>query len=242
MAISAPFMEKLEVLLSGNLVDVELEPADYQVAFDKAKQTWKQKGNSNLHHGYVVLEMIAHQNSYQLPIEVTDVISVVRRRGAGSLATIDDPFAMAGFQYFFNYNGNVNGSFLIYELTSQVLENRRTLRADEPFFKFSRRDKTLFLNNPPKTDQLYYIEVYKELDDIEYEENLWILEWTLAELKHILGRAYRKFGNSLSSPTGESALDGEALVQESREDKERLLEEIDNFTDGDPDGLGIYIG
>ena len=97
-----------------------------------------------------------------------------------------------------------------------------------------------FFDKPDITEQ-WLLEVYTDLSDDEYRDRLWIYEFALAHTKIMLGRAYSKF-QSLSSPTGETSLNGDALLQEGIADKERLLIEIKDYTDGDPIGGAILIG
>lgn len=53
----------------------------------------------------------------------------------------------------------------------------------------------------------------------------WLKQWALADAKYILGRKRGKF-KSLPTAGGERSLDGEDLISESKEEKERLEEKI----------------
>lgn len=240
--LSNEFIDDVVTMLSGTLVDVELDTPDIETAYRMAKKTWKQKGSDNLNHSFYQLDVVSGQNEYQLPAEIADVVSVITM--SNDAFTMEDPFAMASFQETFTYGmgGGVSADFFyIYDMTRQIIDNNKMYTAEEPNFRFNRRSNTIYLFNPPSVDRKWVLEVYRQSTDEEYQNNLWILNWTIAECKQILGRAYRKFG-SLPSPTGESQLDGDTLVQEAQREKELLLEEIDNFVDGDPDGMGVYIG
>lgn len=242
ITLKQEFIEDVIAMLSGNLVDVELEENDIALAFRLAKKTWQQKGNDNLDHSYVKINMTAGKNLYLFPEEVTDVVSVVRPSSSGNLGYNQDPFTFASFQQVYSYGAGGSGDgFYIYDMMKQVIENNRMYLSDEPNFRFNKRNHQLYLTNPPTNNQKWMFEVYRHSTDDEYQDVLWILNWTVAECKQILGRAYRKLP-SLPSPTGESQIDGDQLVQESQQEKERLLEEIENFTDGDADGMGIYVG
>lgn len=240
--LTEEFKETVISLLSGTLVDVELEDTDVETAYKHAKRTFKHKGNDNLTQSFWKLSVKPKTAQYQLPSEITDVREAITPKSDYSFMG-GDPFAMASFQETFTHGmgGSSSGDyFYTYDLTRQIMDNNRIYTASEPSYRFDRRKKALYLMNPPRVEQEWLLDVYRESTDEEYQENLWIINWTVAECKQILGRAYRKFG-SLPTPSGESQLDGSDLVQEAQREKEQLLEEIENFTDGDADGMGVYI-
>jgi hypothetical protein len=53
-----------------------------------------------------------------------------------------------------------------------------------------------------------------------------ITDWSMAEAKYMLGRIRGKFPSGVPFAGGERQLDGDSLIQEAREDKERLRQEI----------------
>lgn len=239
--ISDQFYDDVIALLSGTLVDVELEKSDVDRAYRMAVKTHKQKGNSNTYAKYIPLEVKAGQKTYQLPEEVNTVTEIIRRRSDSGF-TSGDPFVEFGINQMFGGSSYSHGSsdFMLYDLTKQMLEINETYTASEPNYRFDRHRHVLTLHNPPAHDKTWLMDVYVDETNEFYEESLWILNWTIAECKQMLGRAYRQFGG-LPSPSGETQTDGDQLVQESKEEKRELLEEIENFTDGDADGLGIWI-
>jgi hypothetical protein len=59
--------------------------------------------------------------------------------------------------------------------------------------------------------------------------HLWLVrEWALAEAKYTLGRIRGKF-SSLPAAGGERTLDGDALISEAREDKEKIEAKVLDF-------------
>lgn len=59
---------------------------------------------------------------------------------------------------------------------------------------------------------------------------LWIIrEWALAEAKYTLGRIRGKYSGGLPAAGGDRMLDGDALIAEAREDKDRLEEKVLDF-------------
>lgn len=238
--ISDDFYEFIIALLGGGLIDVELEKADVNVAFKKAKMVWQQKGNDNISTSIIPFEVKAGVNRYVLPSGVNEVRSIIRTQSERGYLT-DDPFVQSSIQDLFAYNSSGSSMFATYELASQLNDIRDQYRSNEPKFRYHKSTNELILANPPSSDRTWAIEVYLNSSDEAYERVNWIVDYTLAESKYMLGRAYRKMG-TLPSPVGENQLDGDQLIQEAQTDIERLIEEIEHFTDGDACGLGVYIG
>jgi len=87
---------------------------------------------------------------------------------------------------------------------------------------------------PPKTGGTAYYMYRVDPADIKLEyydaRHLWMIrEWGLAEAKYTLGRIRGKYTSGLPAAGGDRTLDGESLIQEAREDKEKLEEKILDF-------------
>jgi hypothetical protein len=95
----------------------------------------------------------------------------------------------------------------------------------------------------PQRDDVWFLDCYVELLPTELVQIDWVVRWTIAEAKIMLGAAYKKF-SSLSGPTGEFQLPGNELVQEGRDEKNDLLEEIAQGIDGNQENsaMEIYFG
>ena len=240
--ITQQFYDEIIFHLSGTLVDVELELEDVDKAFNYALQQYKQKGSDNHDRAFMPLQVEKNKNEYDVPPEVNTINQIIRSKATDGIYP-NDPFSNAMVQDYFNHSTTFGGSyFMIYDLTMNIIENHRMYTAEEPNFRYLRSKNKLVLMNPPRTNQTWYIDVYVTLNDAAYEKILWVKDWTIAECKQILGRAYRKFGGNLPSPNGETQPDGNDLVQEAQQEKEALLEQISDFVDGEPDGMPIYIG
>lgn len=241
MTVSNAFIEDMTTALGGNLIDVELDQKDFQYAFDQAKRLFVQKGNNNLDKKFYSLSITEGTRVYTLPSN-ENIDTVIRIIKPTSSFSSDDPFSMASIQQVFGSQQMTAGSSLIsYELTMQLLDNINIYIAHSTDFIWKKRNNELTLLDTPKIDETWMLELYADLSDAEYEEVLWVREYTLAQLKMILGRAYRKF-QTLTTPSGETPLDGEQLVQDGKEEKERLIENIQDYVDGDPTGSVIMIG
>lgn len=239
------FKSDIITCLGGNLVDVELTDSDIVTAFNRAVATWEQKGNTNMSHTWLTLPVTTGQRVYTLIDGISSVTRVIRPSTTG-LST-DNPFHVAFIEDLysgFDTNGSMGstGSQLMsYDLTLQLLENIEKYSAYLQQFYYRRFTKEIELQTSPDSDDVWFLEVYKTLTDDQYRDVLWVHDWTLAECKIILGRAYSKF-QSLSSPTGDTSLNGDSLIQEGKDDKTQLLQDIADYTDGEPIGGIMFLG
>jgi hypothetical protein len=123
----------------------------------------------------------------------------------------------------------------------QQIENaKRYMSYDVQFIHDKFRNNITLLKRPERTT-IWLLECYLNLSEKEYMQIDWIFRWALAELKHTLGIAYRKF-QSLPSPTGETSLSGSEYIQEAKEEKEALMEDIVNGVDGADSYVEIRFG
>lgn len=236
--IEADFNAEMQTALGGNLVDVELTADDFTYAFNKAKRTYIQKGNNNQNRDFHVLNIVADQREYDIPSDIHTIRALVR---PSSTLSASDPFSNAIIQDIFSNQTQGYGGLLAYELSAQLVEMVNKYSVHEAEYIHDTINSKLKLTKTPLTDATWFIDAYSGLTDEQYRDNLWIQDWTLSELKIILGRAYSKF-SSLPSPSGESSLNGDILIQEGKEEQRMLLEQIGDYTDGEPTGLPIMIG
>jgi len=121
--------------------------------------------------------------------------------------------------------------------TLQTLESMSKLLSsdlDWEFYKDTMVDpatKTLRIMPSPKQGGVVYYFYRVDPSAIKLEnydpKHLWFIrEWALAEAKYTLGRIRGKYSGGLPAAGGDRSLDGEALITESREDKERIEEKI----------------
>lgn len=235
--IDTDFEELITGQLGGNLVDVELQQDDYDIAFYKAKLTYQTKGNDNFRKTYYTLPVVADTIQYDLPASTMEIMSLIKP----SFYHSDDPFTIATVNDMFNGIRQNSGDLATFELSMQSMENLDIYTTRQTPFVFDRINKTIKLLDTPNVTENWILEIQESLSDAEYRDLLWIQEWALAEAKIMLGRAYTKF-QALSSPTGETSLAGDILTAEGREDKDLLLEDIKNHVDGEPTGMPFIIG
>ena len=240
MPISPTFEENIKLALAGNLIDVELDTPTIQYAFDKAVKIFKQRGNNNLDRKFYPLSVTTDTTVYTLPTSenIDTIIQIIRPK---STLSPNDPFSMSFIQETFGYGVLTGSSLLTYELGKQMIENVEIYTSKSVQYIWKKRLNELTLLTKPKVNETWMLEVYADLSNAEYENLIWIEQYTLAECKIILGRAYRKF-SSISTPAGEASLDGEQLVSDGKEEQTFLIENIKEFVDGGITGYPIVIG
>lgn len=235
------FEQEVLTMLGGNLVDVELTPEDLDTAFKRAKRKYKKIGTHNERHRFVALDLEAGKREYDLPTDINLIHRIIRY--SGNSLNPSNPFHSAYAQQIgMGMMGKSVGmldTLLVYELTQQYIDDLEKRQvADIPFSHDTHASK-IFLLKQPLHDEKVFLECYLDLLDDEYRDNQWIIDWTSAECKVILGRAYAKF-QQVGAPGGDIGLDGQTLLNEAREDFQRLEEQISMYIDGD--GLvGGYI-
>lgn len=243
------FYEEVITTLGGTLVDVELVESDIKICLKKAIRTFKQKGHNNFRRQFLALPVEVDTQIYPLPDSprIDTVVKIMRPdRETGFNST--DPLSIALYDQLF---GNVLGGghcgtcrqadFLTYELALQLQDMRSRYAAFETQFHHDKFNNTIEFYNNPRADATWIVECYTDLTEEEYMDVDWIIRWTVAEAKEMLGLAYRKFG-SLPGPNGETSLDGNSLIQDAKTEKEALIEDILNFVDGDIDFMEIRFG
>lgn len=234
------FIDEIIGSLGGTIVDVELEPTDIDRCFRKAKRMFIQKGHNSYRRQFLSLDVSRDQTVYPIPESVDTIIKIIKPTYGW---TTEDPFAMATYNDVFtnSFSGTGSADFLSYELTLQLVERwQRYTVYDSQFSHDKFRNELTLLRKPERTTK-WLVECYSNLEDTEYYDINWIIQWTVAEAKEMLGIAYRKLG-SVAGPTGETQLSGSEYIQEAKQEKEALLLDIENFTDGAADYMEIRFG
>lgn len=114
----------IRLRLGDGMVDVELDPAHYKIAIDKAVARYRQRAQNSEEESYAFLELLPETQEYILPAEIQTVRQVFRR-GIGSVtgttASQFEPFASGYLNTYMLVAGRVGG-LTNYELFSQYQE------------------------------------------------------------------------------------------------------------------------
>ena len=102
----------IRLRLGDGMVDVELDPAHYKTAIDRALMRYRQRAQNAEEESYAFLELLPETQEYILPAEVM-TIRQVHRRGIGSVtgttASQFEPFASGFLNTYMLVAGRVGG-------------------------------------------------------------------------------------------------------------------------------------
>jgi hypothetical protein len=240
MATAQQLYDEVRASLGGTLVDVELTDVDIEISYQKARRRYIQRGSNNYRKAFYPIHVYRNQRTYDIHPDINTIVKIVKPSQGW---TLEDPLSHVAYNELFEGRSTVHGGldFLSYEMTLHLLEQQRRFMSYDVQFFHRKFDNQIELLNPPERNTLWFIECYANLSDDRYRELDWIIRWTIAESKQMLGMAYRKF-SSLAAPHGEVQLDGASLIQEGKQEQEELLMEIENMVDGDVDYVEIRFG
>lgn len=241
-------IDDVQTLLGGSMVEVELEPKDYQVALKLSLERYRQRSSNAVEEAYAFLELQYEQTEYYLPEEIIDVRQIFRRGlGGTSGGTNIDPFSLAYTNLYLlqaGAGGGYTAGLLTYELFYQYQEQAGRMFGRDIMFNWNVVSKKLTLARRIGSEETVLLWVTKiKPDDMILRDPFsrpWVRSYTLALCKQMLGEAYSKFAQVIG-PQGGTTMKGDSLKSEAKEDILALETELTNFVDnGMP--LGIVIG
>jgi hypothetical protein len=230
------------------MIDVELDPADYQTALNLAFDRYRQRAGNSSEESYMFLKLIYEQTVYYLPENVVSVRQLFRRGiGETTGGTQIDPFSLAYTNLYLlqaGAGGGYTAGLLTYELFYQYLDQAGRMFGRDINYTFDPVTKRLSIIRKPLGGEslLIWCYMYKPDETILQDpySRPWIRDYTLAWCKQMLGEAYSKF-STIAGPQGGSTLKGDALKNESTAMFERLEKELDLYIDNAMP-LGVIIG
>ena len=230
--------EYVRLQLGGDIIDIELDPAHFEVAYQKAIGTYRQRAQAAYEESYSFLELVRDVNVYQLPQEVITVRQIFRRTfgdSTGPFASNFDPFAQASLNVYL-MNFNVAGGLATYDFYSQYVELAARMFGGYMNYTFNPVTKKLQLVRDPKgTGENVLLWTYNLKPEInllsDFQISQWIKDYTLANSKFIIGEAREKFA-TIAGPQGGGQLNGAAMKTEAKEAMAALEEQLKNYVDG----------
>ena len=221
--------------LGHPVVRVEISPYQMRTCMDEAislmnyhAPLWTKQ--------MAVFDASAGINMYKLPRFMLDNLSYVVYKK--TLLSIQSQAGTLEFDFFIKY---FQDNFLFqnfgvadFYLLQQNLEMTRKILGQEGTFDVIDGQYLLVTPTPTMTPEAVVVE-YMALNSntIHPAYRNWMQRYTLASAKGVLGQIRGKYV-ILPSPGGGSQLNGEALLQQSREEKQLLLEELVNAIEMPP--------
>lgn len=227
----------IKFTLGEGMVDVELDPDHYEIAFKAAMQRYRQRSANAVEESYSFLDLQEDVNEYTLPEEVINVRQVFKRNiGANSGTSSQyEPFE-AGFVNFYMIQSGRVGGLATYFMYSSYLEQAAKMFGGFINYNYDRVNKKLTIMRRPRSDNdtvLLWTSNFKPDFTILQDPYIqpWIRDYTLALCMRSLGQARAKFAN-LPGPQGGTQLNGTQLLSDAQALIDKLEVEITNLIDG----------
>ena len=231
-----------KLMLGDGMIDVELDPAHYEEALNRALNRYRQRSPNSVEESYLFLELIQDQNEYRLPDEVIEVREVFRRAigsrsGMGAGGTLFEPFNLA-YTNTYLMSGSMMGGLATYDAFAGY--QKLVGRMFGSYIEFKWKPTTHILNilqRPFAQGEQILIRSYNFRPDWVLLQDVyakqWLKDYTLATCKQMLGQARSKFATIAGPGSGGMQLNGKDLISEAKEDLERLEKEIvENVVNG----------
>ena len=232
-------IDYIRLMLGDGMVDVELDPAHYNVAIDRALKKFRQRSSNSVEQSFAFLTLQTDQNDYILAPEIENVRRIYRRSigsrtGGGDGGSLFEPFNLAYSNTYLLTSTNMGGLATYYAFASYQKQVGKMF-GSEINFLWNRTTRLLTIDQRPRGEEevLIWVDNYRP-DFILLQDTFagqWLREYALAACKIMLGEAREKF-SQISSPQGGTSLNGTALKSEGNADMEKLENDLINYKDG----------
>jgi len=229
--------QSLHFRLGGGIIDIELDPEHYEAAFNYAVKIYRQRAQNATVESYTLMKLEAGVDTYTLPPEFINVRQVFRRTiglETGPSSSSFDPFSSAILNtYLLNYN--YAGGLATYDFYAGYIELAARMFGGYIVYTFNPVTKQIRLvrNIKGSGEQiLIWADTQRPESELLQDPGagIWIGDWTLSQLKLILGEAREKFG-SIAGPGGGTTMNGSALKSEAKAMQDQLLLDLKNYVD-----------
>jgi hypothetical protein len=224
----------VRLMLGDGMIDVELDPAHYETALNRAIAKFRQKSSNSVEESYLFLELQVDVNEYILPNEVINVRTVFRRSigsrtGQGAGGSLFEPFNLA-YTNTYLMNASQLGGIATYEMYSGY--QKLLGRIFGSFIEFAwnpTKHQLTILQRPFAQGEQILVRTdnfrpdFVILQDVYAKQ--WVYDYTLATCKQMLGEARGKFA-TIAGPQSGSQLNGSALKQEGDKEIEKLEKSV----------------
>jgi hypothetical protein len=224
--------------LGDEMVDIELDPAHYEAAYQKTIGTYRQRAQNAYEESYSFLELKENVNTYTLPAEVQTVRQVFRRtigNASGPFSSSFDPFSSATLNvYLLSYN--YAGGLASYDFYTQYVELAARMFGGYINYTFNPVNKKLQLIRDPKgSGEVVLLWTYNLKPEITLLSDImvvqWIRDYMVGAAKYMIGEAREKFA-SIAGPQGGTQLNGAAMKSEGQAVMDLKIDELKRYVDG----------
>jgi len=188
-------------MLGDGMIDVELDPAHYNIAIDRALAKFRQRSSNSVEESYGFLTIQTDINEYILPKEVMNVRQLFRRSigsrsGGGEGGTLFEPFNLAYSNTYLLASSNMGGLATYYAFASYQKQVGKMFGSDINF-TFNKTTKLLTLMQRPRAEEELLLWLYNHRPDFNLlqdpQAGQWLKDYALATCKLMLGEAREKY-------------------------------------------------
>lgn len=231
-------IEYVQLQLGDQIIDLELDPAHYEAAYQRTLGTYRQRAQNAYEESYSFLQLQDGVNVYTLPQEVTQVRQIFRRTiglGTAGNASSFDPFGQAQLNvYLLNYDQA--GGMATYDFYQQYVELAARMFGGYINYTWNPVTKKLQLIRDPRgSGEVVLLWTYNLRPEIsllaDYQIGQWFRDFMVGAAKVIIGEAREKFA-SIAGPGGGTALNGAAMKSEGQAQMDRCVEDLKLYVDG----------
>jgi hypothetical protein len=231
-------VDYIRTLLGDGMVDVELDPAHYNVAIERALLRYRQRSQNSVEESFGFMTLQTDVNEYILAPEVMQVRQIFRRSigsrsGGGDGGTLFEPFNLAYSNTYLLASSNMGG-LATYMMFASYQKEVGKMFGSFINFDFNPTTKKLRITQRPRGEESILLWMYnKKPDYILFQDTwagIWIRDYALATCKIMLGEAREKFA-TIASPQGGTNLNGTALKAEGKAELEVLEQDLINNKD-----------
>lgn len=236
-------------LLGNSMVEVELEPGDFDLAVKISLERYRQRSSNAVEEAYAFLQLMPNQTEYYLPQEIIDVRQIFRRGLGGTTGgTYIDPFSLAYTNLYLlqaGAGGGYTAGLLTFELFYQYQEQAGRMFGRDINYNWNVVSKKLTIMRMILGEETVLLWVTKTKPDdmilMDPFAKPWIRSYTLAVCKQMLGESYSKFGQIIG-PQGGTNLKGPELKAEALAEMEKLETELLQYVDNGTPNSFVILG
>jgi hypothetical protein len=238
-------IQQVRLSLGEPKVRVELTPEQFDLSLTIALERYRYKSSNAVMEKFAFLELQTEKTIYQMPENVIEVRSILRRGTSGTISgggSQLDPFALAYTNQYLLQSGR-EGGLLTFELFAGFQELIGRMFGAYITFQYDRNSHELRIDRHIRAPESALIWLYEMKTDEtlirDHNARNWLRDYTIAKCKELLGEIRGKWSN-FAVPGGAS-MNGDALKQEAQATMERLELEVSTQMDQDI-GMPFLIG
>lgn len=255
MGAKADCADRIKRRLGWPSIKIEVENETIYNHLDHAKERYIKFAVGNAtQEVFFTMMLSAGQYLYDMPAGTVDVINYdfesMQLGGINTLFTVSNILYNAGLFGLLAPDTMGGFNLISYQIARDFLETLKRYTPDEYNFKYHSYSNQLEIQPPPTSgsslaltsgdyDSPGFVLIHAFMNRCatlpEYSDDMlnadiyntiWVEKYALALTKETLGYVRRKFANFTGLGTQGTAMDGDALISESKAEQEQLMQEL----------------